>query len=212
MDTTSPSTSSPTAQAQLPDARPGLLQAIAVMGAVIDETVTASLDQPTPCDDYDLRTLLGHVLTVVRRIRVVITGRHFSEVPLVTVVDDADLLRTWHEDAAALRQTLPSVDLGAMAQAPFGTVPVASVIGAYIGELTTHAWDVAVTIGRVDLLDPRLAEAALPSAIERIPADGREALPFGQVVEVGDDASILDRYLGWMGRDPQWTPPSRHAD
>lgn len=192
----------------LPDLRPQVLEAAETVNALIALAARADLDQPTPCAEFTLRDLTGHLITVVRRIRTVVTGGDFRVQPHVTVVPDDQIASTYAEGLAALRTTLTDVDLGAIVTAPFGTVPAAAALGSYVGELTTHAWDLAATLHRRDLLEDELAALTLATVQQRIPADGRENLPFGEVVAVADDAPVFDRLAGWMGRDPAWSTPA----
>ena len=81
----------------------------------------------------------------------------------------------------------------------------AAALAAYAGELTVHSWDLALAIGRADLLDPALAEAALPAYQAFVPAAPRGGdIPFGPVVEAGPDAGPYERLAAWTGRDPHW--------
>lgn len=78
----------------------------------------------------------------------------------------------------------------------------------YTQELVTHAWDLATALGRADELDPALAAPMAQAARRFIPRDGREDWPFGEVVDVADDAGPYERLVGWLGRDPSWRPPA----
>lgn len=187
------------------DPRPVLARALDQAGELISTTDPAQAGRPTPCDEYDVAALIGHLVGVVRRIGAVVGGQHFSTAPIDQPTTD------WVGDWTAARSTtdevLATADLTRQVAVPWGEVSVASAIGSYVGELTTHAWDLAVATGRVDRLDPELAEAALPGAKAKIPAHirGMEGIPFGPVVEVADDAPAYDRLVGWNGRDPRWT-------
>lgn len=193
-----------TDNATLPDLRPALVHALRTADPLVGLAAVANLDATTPCDDYDLRTLLGHFLTVVHRVRVVTGGGHFIEVPQVTVVPDADIASAWRAAREELEDALPGVDLARPVVAPFGELPAAAVLISYVGEVAVHSWDLAAVLDRRDLLDQEIAVAVLPSALARIPADGREQIPFGEVVPVPDDAAPYDRLVGWFGRRPAW--------
>ena len=186
------------------DPRPALSRAIGVADAVMATIRPSDLDRPTPCTEFDVRTLRGHLLTVVRRVAIVLDGGRFDAVPHVTVVPDDEYARQWSTGRDALLALLPTVDLGRMVTAPFGTVPAGAAMGSYIGEFLVHSWDLAAVTGRADLLDEELAAAVLGVARQRIPAEGREHLPFGPVVDVPDDAPTSDRLAAWMGHDPAW--------
>lgn len=186
------------------DPRPALQRALDVADTVLATVTADDLDGPTPCAKFDVRTLRGHLLTVVRRIAVIFSGGRFDEVPHVTVVADDDFARDWADGRDAVIALLPTVPLDRPVTAPFGTVPAGAAMGSYIGELLVHSWDLAAVTGRADLLDEELAAAVLEVARHRIPADGREHIPFGPVVDVPEDAPASDRLAGWMGHDPAW--------
>lgn len=186
------------------DPRPALQRAVGIADAVLATVGPDDLDRPTPCVDFDVRTLRGHLLTVVRRVAIVLDGGRFDAVPHVTAVADDEFADRWAAGRDALVNLLPSVDLARMVTAPFGTVPAGAAMGSYIGEFLVHGWDLAVVTGRTDLLDQDLAATVLDVARQRIPAAGRENIPFGPVVAVPDDAPATDRLAAWMGHDPAW--------
>jgi uncharacterized protein (TIGR03086 family) len=179
-------------------------QAVAVVGLVRPEQLAA----PTPCTEYDVRHLTGHVVAVLRRIGYVAGGGHAFDVPSIVLdlPDDAwapaattnaaDLRAAWADDAV----------LDRVLRLPWGEVPGRGAALAYVQELTTHAWDLATALGRAEMLDPGLAELALVAAQRFLPAQPRGGqIPFGPVVEVADDAPPYQRLVAWLGRDPQWS-------
>jgi uncharacterized protein (TIGR03086 family) len=78
-----------------------------------------------------------------------------------------------------------------------------------LDEVVLHGWDLARATNQPyavdeDLLEPLLGfvtHMAEPGMVE-----ARDGL-FGPVVEVPDDAPLLDRVVGLAGRDPRWSPP-----
>ncbi|TDU87783.1 uncharacterized protein (TIGR03086 family) [Kribbella voronezhensis] len=185
------------------DPRPMLALALDQTQAMIDTVGADDLDRPTPCPEYDVRTLLGHLVTVVGRINLALTGGDPLTIPTVTP-GITDFAGAWKERRAVLDDTLsdPAV-LAVTCKLPWGTLPGAAAIAAYVGELTTHSWDIAKATGRTDLLDESLAEYCLPLVQQFIPAEPRGGhVPFGPVVEVADDAPAYDRLVAWEGRKP----------
>lgn len=192
------------------DPRPNLRDAIAHAGQLVAATADADLDRPTPCDEFDVRTLLGHMDTVLRRVSHVLDGGAPLDIPHVTEgFADGDRVTTWKSDAAALEERLEDDStLDRILTLPFGTVPGRVAFGAYVSELTTHAWDLASAIGRRDLLDDDLAIGSLATMQKALPAEPRGGrVPFGPVVAVASDAGAYDQLVGWVGRDPAWTAP-----
>jgi uncharacterized protein (TIGR03086 family) len=189
---------------QLPDLRPLLLRSLEVTDSLITTAGADDAGRPTPCTEFDVHALVDHLVGVVRRITVVSEGGDFADgVPTGSSSYD-EVLAAWSSDLAALRAAVPTFDLTRVVTAPFGTAPVAVMLGMYVGETAVHSWDLAAALGRTDLLDPALAEAVADNARRSIPED-REGIPFGPVVDVPADAPAYDRLLGWYGRDPRWT-------
>ena len=71
-------------------------------------------------------------------------------------------------------------------------------------------WSMGVTLGRVFReadLDQEVAAAVVGPITAALPAEPRGGvIPFGPVVEVPGDAPAYVRLVGWVGRDPEWTP------
>lgn len=190
------------------DPRPALARALDQAGELISSTDPASAGDPTPCDKYDVAALISHLQAVVRRVGVVVAGEPFDAVGREWAAEPAEWASTWAEGRAATDKALTAAELDRVVAVPWGEATVASAIGSYVGELTTHAWDLAASTGRIGQLDSELAEIALPATLDKIPAHIRAAaeVPFGEVVAVPDDASAYDRLVAWTGRDPHWRP------
>ena len=195
---------------QLTDPRPDLDLAVDQVLRLVRVVTAADLGRPTPCDDFDVRNLLGHLLGVLGRVAHVARGGLPFDVPSVVldVEDDAWTVRC-EEAAAGLRAVwADDAVLDRVLHLPFGDHPGRGAAMAYTEELTAHAWDLASALGRRAELDPRIGEVALAAATRFIPDVNRGQIPFGPVVAVADDAGPYERLAGWLGRDPGWTPPA----
>ncbi|WP_043653180.1 TIGR03086 family metal-binding protein [Nocardia thailandica] len=189
----------------LPDLRPELARALDQTGRLIAGTDPAAAGDPTPCDEFDVATLIAHLQAVVRRIGVVIAGEPFDSVPSMRT--SVDWAGEWARGRAATDAVLAvDANLDRVVRVPWGEVPARAAIASYIGELVTHGWDLAVATGRRDELDPALADVALPATLTKIPEQRGEGIPFGPVVAVPDDAPAYDRLIAWSGRNPAWRP------
>ncbi|MGY1603349.1 TIGR03086 family metal-binding protein [Geodermatophilus sp. SYSU D00815] len=198
-----------TSAAPLTDPRPAFAAATTTAVTAVTAVGPDQLDGSTPCPEYDVRALVGHLVSVLRRVSAVGRGEHPFSVPQVTtgVPDDGwgaaaraaadEVLAVW-ADAALLDRTLAL---------PFGTFPGAAALATYTGEVTTHTWDLAVATRQAPAWDDDVVALALAAARRALPAEGRgPAVPFGDVVPTPDDAPAIDRLVAWQGRDPRWTP------
>ncbi|MDN5855454.1 MAG: TIGR03086 family metal-binding protein [Actinomycetia bacterium] len=163
------------------------------------------LDNRTPCSDFDVRALLGHIVGVLTKLARVGAGEDASEVPdVIDGIDDGawpvafrrargEVDRVWADDAL-LEQAVTL---------PWATLPGRVALDAYTHEFTVHGWDLAHATGRLDQLDPSLALEALVAFSEFAPPDTRsEHGPFGPVISISDDAEVYSRLAAYVGRRP----------
>lgn len=191
-----------------PDPRPLLTRALDQVGGLVAATPPEDLGTPTPCDGWDVRTLLAHLVGVHRRIAHVGGGGLFSEVSSMPALADdriapelvaarADVDRAWGldgSDAAVLDREVT---------VPWGTMAGRFVGFGYVQELTVHAWDLAAATGRTAGLDDALAAAVEDTAHRALPAEPRGGpIPFGPPVPAAPDAAATTRLVAWLGRDP----------
>jgi uncharacterized protein (TIGR03086 family) len=164
------------------------------------------LTLPTPCAEFDVRAVLGHIVAVLHKVAAVGRGEDSSEVPFIIegIADDgwvaafdagaAEALAVWADDSLLDREL----------RLPWATLPGSTVVSVYAQEIVIHGWDLAVAIGAPTGWDPELGEALLPLAHTILPADVRgEPIgnSFAAVVDVPEDADVYTRLAGWLGRD-----------
>lgn len=167
---------------------------------------TAPLDERTPCDDWDLRTLLNHTIlwtaySAERRahgesVAEDLMSKDFTADPdypadyqaqvnkAVTAWSDP---KAWEGDRPVMGSATPAADIAAM----------------LIIETVLHGWDIARAAGLDYNCDDQLAQAVL----ETVQAQGemfRQYQGFAAVVPVPGDAPVFDRALALSGRDPRW--------
>ncbi|PZS35694.1 MAG: TIGR03086 family protein [Pseudonocardiales bacterium] len=170
-----------------------LTAAINQFDELIRAVPTACAHESTPCPDYDITELTAHVAVVIDRLAHALGAEH----------PDHDSAPDWtsarDRAIAAIAVTAPGMPVSL----PFGTMPAQIAYGVLLGELTTHAWDLAVAIRRTDLLDQSLGAAAATLVVARIPEQPRDAMPFGPVVPIAFDAPPYDRLAGWRAETPR---------
>src|SRR5262249_26959032 len=75
----------------------------------------------------------------------------------------------------------------------------------YTADVFMHTWDLARATGQDDRLDPDFC-AQLLAGMQQMEQVIRSSGQYGARVEVPDDADPQTRLLGFIGRDPFWTP------
>ena len=171
-----------------------------------------ALDRPTPCPDYTLGDLLEHVgglslafTGAARKDQGEITGQAPSG-DASRLTDDwgtriprdlAELAQAWSDPAAWTGMTR----VGGLEMPG----EVAGVVA--LDEVVIHGWDIARATGQSYDCDQPTLEA-VRGFVTQFSEPGQEAARaglFGPVVDVPDDAPLLDRVIGLTGRDPGWS-------
>ena len=185
---------------------PVLMAAAAAEAARIVNAVPDVLTTPTPCDDWDLRTLLNHTIlwtgySAERRAygegaAEDLMNKDFTADPgFRTAYADqiGKAVTAWSDPAAWERE------LGVMGN----TTPAAEVATMLIMEMVLHGWDVAKATGQEYACDDVVAAAVL----ETVEAQGemfRKYEGFKDIVPVASEVTKFDRALSLSGRDPRW--------
>ena len=177
-------------------------RAIAQTGRVVHDVRSDELDLKTPCEEWDVRSLLVHTIGVIERVTGAVTG----EVPdPVDESADLDALVAAYDRAAAESAQAwqePGV-LDRELKAAWGPSPGERVCRLNLADTVVHGWDVARATGRsTDDFDPELAEAALAFMHEMMKPEYRGGPGFGPEVDVPAGAPVYDRLAGFAGRTP----------
>ncbi|GAB2599352.1 TIGR03086 family metal-binding protein [Kribbella endophytica] len=160
-------------------------------------------DGPTPCADWDVRTLVNHVVGEERWTVPLLAGRTIADVGQAL---DGDLLGEDPAAAAASAATeaqaatadpVPTVHLS------YGDEDTTEYLRQLIADLLVHGWDLAVAIESTPQLDPELV-TEVAAWFEQREAMYRDGGAIAARVPSGPDP--VDRLLGAFGRDASWTP------
>ena len=159
-------------------------------------------ERPTPCEEWDVRALVNHVVGANRRYALLLKGASAMEVDATRRVDHlgddpvASFLATSAELTDAFR------DEGALARTvhhPAGYRTGAELLGIRVLDVAVHCWDLARAIEADDTLDPDVVEfvLTLPPGFEASRQQGAFAAPVG---EIAIGSSPQDRLLHLLGR------------
>ncbi len=185
---------------------PQLGDAADAAARVVFGVTSGQFGDPTPCTDWDVRTLLNHLIlwtsySPERRangetVSEELMATDFAASPDFAAAYRAQLdraLAAWADPAAWDRK------LDVMGS----PTPAADVAALTIAEMILHGWDLAVATGQEYTVSDRAAAAAL-AAVEANAVLFRQYEGFAPQVPVPASASALDRTLGLSGRNPAW--------
>lgn len=188
------------------DLGPAARELVRLAGEVGD----GDLDRPTPCGQWRVRDLLGHLLAFAAHFAGVArheggdAGGDAVDLPpdwrAVLEARLTDLAAAWAEPSAwegegsAGGLTMPNAQLGVVA----------------LEELVLHGWDLAQSVGApFAVRDEDLAAVAeFVTQFEHAPAEQRAGL-YGPVVPAPTDTE-LERVLTLAGRDPRRPVAAAH--
>lgn len=170
--------------------------------ATIDEN---QWHDPTPCEHWDVRDLVGHLVYEDLWFAALMGGATIPEAGDRFEGDNLgdDPRAAWDRASAeALRIAAEDGALHRTVQLGRGPAPAEDYVWEVLMDHTIHSWDLARAIGADDAIDPELVEALsewLPPRLDQMRASGGFADP----VSMPDDASAQDRLLAMLGRDPR---------
>ena len=211
-DTQYPPTGSPS------DPRAWFAGAVGTANQLLGSLTEADLAKPTPCDDFDVAAISGHLVGVLDRVAAL--GR--GDDPMLTAdspIDGHDYQAAFLAAAHRVQDAWsdPAV-LDKTMSLPWITAPGRDVLGTYISEVILHSWDLAAGLGRSDVTwDDGAVAFALETMKPILPVEGRLAgyeeiaeqmgsafpAPFAEAVPVPAGAPLIDQLVGYSGRNPR---------
>jgi uncharacterized protein (TIGR03086 family) len=174
-------------------------------GAIVEAVTPDLYDRPTPCPDYDVRTLVNHITGWVAAFAEGANGGTYEGDPSAHVAGE-DPGAEFRASAAKVVDGWRTHGLDRNVGIMGGEMPGAMVLHMTVMEYLTHGWDLATATGQPIPYTEEEAAAALERAQATLPPQFRgEGQPFGEIVEVPDTAPAVDRFIGFLGRDPAAT-------
>jgi uncharacterized protein (TIGR03086 family) len=165
------------------------------------------LSCPTPCADWDLRTLLDHVSDSMAALREAMTTSAVAarpRVPFDPALTSAGPVARLRCQAASLLDAslIPCppgrpVAIGDLVLAP----RLVTVTGSL--EIAVHGWDIHAACGARRPVPSRLASVLLPIAPLLIPVAARDGL-FGSPIRPPARACPGDQLIAFLGREPDF--------
>lgn len=196
-------------------ATPSLLEAhdraLEATGRLVAAVGPDQWNLPTPCDDWDVRVLVNHIVTGNFWAAELGGGKTIEEVGdrLDGDVLGDDPSAVWKESAVVASEVFSRPGaLELPAAVSYGPVPNEVYLGHRVLDVLVHGWDLASATGQDTVLDPELVEACW-IVVEPMRDELGASGAFGDGhVKAPEGADRQTELLAVLGREHPWPGPS----
>ncbi|GIF73998.1 TIGR03086 family metal-binding protein [Asanoa siamensis] len=171
-------------------------------GAVLRAVTPADLAAPTPCAQWDVRTLVNHLLQVGSALALAGRGGPVPGELWAAELMDPEFADRFDTDAADARAAWAEPPAGPITLGAY-EMPPAAVASMLAADLTIHGWDLARATGQDYAPEPGTVELTTRFMAEMV-EQGRARGIFADPVPVAPDAGPFAAVLAVSGRDPRW--------
>jgi uncharacterized protein (TIGR03086 family) len=188
--------------------RPLMVRAVEASNAVVRGIGPDMMDRATPCPEFDVRALLGHLSGwMTEPARAAALKRPNTGAPDEDFAPEPGWAERLTERTRATAEAWsePAAWEGTATLSGEMEMPAGTIGGLVFAEFLLHGWDLATATGQEFALDDDLAEA-LFGQVSSMADMGRRYGAFGPEVPVPASAPPVERALGLAGRDPAWRP------
>ncbi len=180
--------------------------ALDAFDSTVHPVTTEQLTDRTPCEEWDVRALLNHVVGEAAWMSPLLAGRTIAEVgdELTGDLLGTDPCAAWHHWSGAAHTA--AAEAGAMNRTvhlSYGDEKSESYCEQVTFDLLVHSWDLARATGRVDRLPVELVAWArewVAPVIAMYQQAGIVAAP----LQVAPDADPQTQLLALVGRSADW--------
>ncbi|MCF3962628.1 TIGR03086 family metal-binding protein [Streptomyces fuscigenes] len=170
--------------------------AVGELAAVVDQVagLVESLDErewhaSTPCEDWDVRDVVDHLLDVQRRFHANLVGQPVRSRP--TFRENAEMLVTAFSEDGALERVVPD---------RLGDITGLTLLHILTMELLAHGWDLGQAVGRPPAFEEETAARTVDFARMMSPKVPPSLRRFAAPQPVAPDAPAIVRLAALLGR------------
>lgn len=177
-----------------------LVQALELAHSLVAQIDPDGWEAPTPCDDWNVRALVNHMVGSAHMVSYGFLGRnigpefygiHLGPDPVESYRAAIDeLVAAYQRDPLVLSRTLTM---------PWGPITGAQLATMFVGDHLIHAWDVARSLGRSTDFDHHLVARVRMFGDEYV-ATHRGPEMFDAEVVAPKGANPMDRLAAFVGR------------
>ncbi|HEV7523760.1 MAG TPA: TIGR03086 family metal-binding protein [Acidimicrobiia bacterium] len=159
------------------------------------------LGNPTPCQEWDVRTVLTHMTGVVANMG--LGASALDLLPDITAYElRDDRVSQFRSEADRTLAAWTKCDLSGEVNVGAGPMPVAIAMRINVLDTATHSWDIARATGQGEELPDELAKFVLGCCEEIVTDQLRGFAGIDPAVSVAADANPTQRLVAFLGRQP----------
>lgn len=162
------------------------------------------LARPTPCADYAVAALAEHMAVWVQVFDAAVNDTSVSFDPTTERISEG-WTELFERSAEAIVAGLRAKGVDRAMTMTASPLPGEFVLHMLLMEYIGHGWDLSRALGRAHPYRDEEAEVALASGHAIIQPQYRGGDMFGAEFPVAEDAPAMDRFVAFLGRDPQWS-------
>ncbi|MGW2281374.1 TIGR03086 family metal-binding protein [Streptomyces sp. NPDC001770] len=171
-------------------------------GDLVEGVRPDQLSRPTTCESYDVEALRNHLVGWLRVFEAGCEDRAYEGDPADHVCGD-DPAGEFRTAAAGLVAGWRTHGFDRQVRVMKGELPGPMVFDMALMEYLGHGWDLAVATGQpVPFTEEEAAQVLERARVTLPPRFRGEGQAFGEIVPVAEDAPAMDRFVGFLGRDP----------
>ena len=161
---------------------------------------TRDWEAPAPVPGWTARDVVSHLVDWFPGF---LTAGGITLPPGPAVADDP--VAAWAHQAGAVQGLIEARGDESFTHPYAGTHRLADAVDSfYTADVFMHTWDLSRASGQDHGLDEDFA-ATLLEGMQPIEEMLRSSGQYGEAVPVPADAPVVDRLMGFIGRDPAWT-------
>jgi uncharacterized protein (TIGR03086 family) len=175
---------------------------LAILRPLLTQVTDDDLARPTPCSEWDLDALLGHVFAAIEYYANLAREGEVPSGPVTVVVESADELPARFDRTARAGQdawSAPGV-LDRDVRMMLGPMPGRNALAIHVADLTVHAWDIASALGARADLPAELADTARTTWAHVFAHRDLRGIVFTEEIAVHADADATARLVAFCGR------------
>lgn len=159
------------------------------------------LDAPTPCADFDVRRLMGHLIGTAYRGLGTAQRVSTRDIPhVITDVPDDELATTYTTLATSIHRAWSQLTAADQVTAPWGPCTALEAARGFTVETVTHGWDLAVATGQPCEAPAGIADRCLTYAASVIP-DRLRGVMYDAPVRGGESRLPTERLAHLLGHE-----------